>query len=291
MNPIEFLFDPFALPFMLRSLLTVLTLSVVAGVVGVFINLRGLEFVSDGLVHSVFPGLVVGYVIAGTGGLFIGATIAGLIAAVLLTIVSRRGIGSDAAIAVVLTSMFSLGIVIVSRQSSYVSQLEQLMFGRLLTVTDSQLVQIVVLSGIALLLVLVTAKDQLFRAFDPAGFAASGRPAFAVEIMLNVAIAFVVVSGAEAIGNLLVLALLIVPAAIARLTTTRFLLLFPIAIAASALSGWVGLALGFHASVDLGLSPSPGALVVLVLVAVYVIVLGVHLLGQRLPRRERAVVR
>jgi zinc/manganese transport system permease protein len=273
---IDFLFAPFELPFMARSLATVLVLSIVAGTVGIVINLRSLEFISDGLVHSVFPGLVIGYVVAGTDGIFLGAIIAGVIAAVLLTIVDRKSIGSDAAIAVVLTSMFSIGVVIVSRQEGYVSQLEQLLFGRLLTVTDSQLLQIVVLSAIALIAVLATAKEQVFRAFDEKGFVASGRTTIGIDLVLNVSIAFVVVAGAQAIGNLLVLALLIVPAAIGRLTTVRLVVLAPIAIVASAASGWIGLVLGYHASLDLGLSPSPGALVVLVLIAVYAIAVAVY---------------
>lgn len=283
---IDFLLDPFALPFMARSLATVLVLAVVAGVIGVFINLRNLEFISDGLVHSVFPGLVIGYVSAGTDGLFLGAILAGLVAAVLLTIVSRRGLGSDAAIAVILASMFSLGIVIVSREAGYVSQLEQLLFGRLLTVTDGQLVQIVVLAGIALVAVAATAKEQLFRAFDQAGFIATGRSTLSLDIVLNVAIALVVVAGAQAIGNLLVLALLIVPAAIARLLTVRFALLIPIAVVSSALAGWLGLVLGYHASVDLALSPSPGALVVLLLVGVYVVVLAGYGVRVAFGRRQ-----
>ncbi len=264
----------FSLPFMARSLTAIVVLSLVGAIIGVIINLRDLEFISDGLAHSVFPGLVIGYVMAGTDGLLIGALIAAVIAAVLLTFVARRGVGSDAGIAVVLASMFSLGVVLVSREDGYVSQLEQLLFGRLLTVTDSQLWQIVVVSLVALALVLLTWRGQVFHAFDAAGFRAAGFRALAYDLVLNIAIALVVVAGSQAIGNLLVLALLIVPAAVARLVTRRLGWLAPIAALVSAASGVVGLLVSYQASVVHGLSASPSATVVLVLIVVYLAVLG-----------------
>ena len=92
-------FDVFALPFMSRALITVAVLAVAAGVVGLFISLRDLEFMSDGLIHAVFPGLVIGSIVGGTAALLPGALIAALAAVVLLTVLERRGVGSDAAIA------------------------------------------------------------------------------------------------------------------------------------------------------------------------------------------------
>lgn len=263
-----------SLPFMTRSLTAIIVLSLVGAVIGVIINLRNLEFISDGLAHSVFPGLVIGYVAAGTDGLLVGALIAALIAAVLLTFIERRGVGSDAGIAVVLASMFSLGIVLVSREDSYVSQLEQLLFGHLLTVTDTQLRQIIIVSAVALVLVLATWRGQIFHAFDASGFRAAGYPSLAYDLTLNSAVALVVVAGSQAIGNLLVLALLIIPAAIARLITRRLGWLAPIAGLASALSGIVGLVVSYQGSIVYGVSASPSATVVLVLIALYLLVLG-----------------
>ena len=271
----------FSLPFMTRSLVTVVVLAVAGALIGVFVNLRNLEFISDGLAHSVFPGLVIGYVAAGTDGVFLGALIAALVASVLLTVVSRRGVGSDAGIAVVLASMFSIGIVIVSRQSGYVSQLEDLLFGRLLTVTDSQVRQIVVVGVIATLLVVATWRAQLFRAFDPQGFRAAGYRELPYDVVLNVAVALVVVAGSQAIGNLLVLALLIVPVAVARLITTHVAWVAPVAAVVSVLCGVVGLLVGYQASVVGGVSPSPSAVVVLVMIVVYLLVLVAYVLGRQ----------
>nr|WP_084141046.1 metal ABC transporter permease [Cryobacterium roopkundense] len=271
---------------MSRALTVLVVLSLVAGLVGVLVNLRGLEFISDGLTHAVFPGIAVGFVWGGRDGLFLGAMLAALIAAVVLTLIVRRAVSSDAAIAIVFTAMFSIGVIVVSRQTNYVGQLEQLLFGRLLTVSATEVVQAVVICGVALLLVGLTLKQQVFRAFDHAGSAAAGYRPLALDIVLNVAIALVVVAASNAVGNLLVLAVLIVPGAVARLVTNRLWWLFPIAASFAILAAWFGLAIGYEASVNAGIDLPSGATVVLLLVAGYAVALVARLTHDRFrPRR------
>jgi zinc/manganese transport system permease protein len=286
------LVDPFSLPFMARALVVLIVLSLVAGIVGVLVNLRSLEFISDGLTHAVFPGIAIGFIWGGSEGLLIGALIAAVLAAVALTLLVRRAVSSDAATAIVLTAMFSVGIIVVSRQSDYAGQLEQLLFGRLLTVTPGEVIQTVVVCAVALLLVLATLKEQVFRAFDSTGSAAAGYRSLLLDVILNVAIALVVVAASRAVGNLLVLAVLIVPAAVARLVTVRLEWLFPIAAGVAALAAWLGLALGYAASVGAGLNLPSGATVVLVLVAAYVVALtGRQVVDRMRPRRGISRVR
>lgn len=280
--------DAFALPFMMNALITVAVLSVAAGVVGLFISLRDLEFMSDGLIHAVFPGLVIGSLVGGSAFLLPGALVAALAAVALLTVLERRGVGSDAAIAVVLTSLFSIGIVLVSRQQNYVSQLEELLFGRLLTVTQQQLVQVVVVAVIAVALIALTWRAQLFRAFDPAGFTAAGFRQTPTDLVLGAAVALLVVAGVQALGTLMVLAILTVPMATARLLTRRLALLIPIAILVPLAAGTIGLWISFVSSVGAGVAVSPGAVVVLVLVAAYGIAVAVRLLLPRVLRRPLA---
>jgi len=198
-------------------------------------------------------------------------------------------VSGDAAIAIVFTAMFSVGILVVSRQSNYAGQLEQLLFGRLLTVTATEVVQTVVICAIALLLVGITLKQQVFRAFDPTAVAAAGYRPLLLDLVLNIAIALVVVAASSAVGNLLVLAVLIVPGAVARLITVRLWLLFPLAAGFAALCAWLGLALGFEASVRAGIDLPSGATVVLVLVAGYLLVLLVRVLVDRMRRGRPAV--
>lgn len=275
------LFAPFSLPFMARALAVLLVLSIVSGIIGVLVNLRSLEFISDGLTHAVFPGIAIGFIWGGREGLFLGALVAAVVGAVALTLLVGRAVTSDAATAIVLTAMFSVGVIVVSSSSDYAGQLEQLLFGRLLTVTPGEVVQTAIVGGIALVMVLVTLKEQLFRAFDLAASTAAGYRSMWLDVILNVAVALVVVAASRAVGNLLVLAFLIVPAAVARLVTVRLEWLFPIAAAVAALAAWFGLGLGFAASVSADLNLPSGATVVLVLVAGYLIALSTRLIADR----------
>ncbi|WP_234037390.1 metal ABC transporter permease [Leucobacter sp. L43] len=264
--------DIFSLPFMWRALVTVAILAVAAGIVGLFISFRELEFVSDGLVHSVFPGLVVGSAIGGSAGLLPGAVVAAILAAVLFTVIEHRGgVGADAAIAVVLTGLFSLGVVLVSKQKGYVSELKELLFGRLLTVTETQLWQILIVAIVAVAVVGLTWRAQFFRSFDAAGAEAAGFRVLRADLALSVAVALLVVAGVQALGVLMVIALLTVPMAAARLLTRGFALLIPVAILLPLGAGIAGLWLSFEWSTSLGATVSPGAVVVLLLVAAYVV--------------------
>lgn len=270
---IEYLFAPFQLPYMERALLSLVVLGVAAGLIGMFVNLRGLEFISDGLTHAVFPGIVIGYVLGDQRGLMIGALIAAVTAATVLTWVAKRGTGHDAGIAVVLTATFSVGILVVSTSTNYVAELEALLFGRLLTVTDEQLVQNLVICTVAVIAVILTFRAQLFRAFDTAGATAAGYRVFALDLVLNVAIALVVVSASRTVGNLLVLAFLIIPAASARNLTHRLGALIPFAIVLAVGSSWFALVVSFDASITADLQLSPAGTVVLVMTLVYALTL------------------
>ncbi len=265
--------EAFQLPFMARGLATVVVLAIAAGIVGLGISLRELEFVSDGLVHAVFPGLVIGAALGGSALLLPGALVAALAAAVLFTVLERRGgLGADASIAVVLTGLFSLGVVLVSKQEGYVSQLQELLFGRLLTVTEAQFWQTVVVAVAAVATTALISRSLLFRAFDPEGFEAAGFSRLRTDLALACAVALLVVAGVQALGVLMVIALLTVPMAVARLVTRRLGLLIPVAVLVPLVAGVLGLWLSFVWSVDAGASVSPGAVVVLLLVGIYAVV-------------------
>jgi manganese/iron transport system permease protein len=135
--------------------------------------------------------------------------------------------------------------------------------------------------------VLVTLKGQVYRAFDVTGAAAAGYRVLGLDLVLNVAIALVVVAASNAVGNLLVLAVLIVPGAVGRLVAGRIGLIFAIAGAFAALAGWFGLSVAFALSVGAGIPAPSGATVVLVVVAGYLLVLVVRVAADAL-RRARA---
>ncbi|GAA4378682.1 hypothetical protein GCM10023152_25580 [Agromyces bauzanensis] len=283
------LFGAFAIPFMARALLVMLVLAVVAGTVGVLVNLRGLEFISDGLTHAVFPGLAIGLAIGGTAGLLPGAAIAALAGAVILTWLDRAGVTSDAAIAILLTAAFSVGVIVVSRGDDYAGELETLLFGRVLTIPPEEVLPLVAVTVVAALAVVVTLKQQLFRAFDRSGSLAAGDSALVLDLVLNAAVALVVVAAASTIGTLLVLALLIVPGAAARLITRRMWWLFPAAAAFAAVAAWLGLAAGFAGSVAGGVDLPAGSMIVAVFIAGYAVVLTVRWFRDRVAAATGAV--
>lgn len=285
----ELFVDPFAWPFMSRALLVLTVLGLLSGVVSVFVLLRRLAFAAEAFTHTVFPGVVVGYFMAGQDGIFWGALVAAMLTALLLTLLSRgRRVSEDAALAILLTAMFAVGVVLVSRRPSYASDLTAFLFGRLLTVTDLHVVQTAAVAVVALGVLALTAKEQVLRAFDPVGAEAAGYRVAVLDLIHNCVIALVVVASVQAVGTLLVIALLVVPAAVGRLVSDRLWLIGAVGAATAVGSGYVGLVLSYHASVHYGLRLAAGATVVLVLVAAYLVASLATRLRPRLSRTARS---
>lgn len=269
MNLLDALGTALTMPFMVRALVALLVLGVAAGTVSVFINLRGLEFLSDGLTHAVFPGLAIGFVFAGSGGVVIGALVAAALATAVLTLLGRRSKVTDATIAIVLTAMFSIGVIVVSQSHEVTGQLEQLLFGHVLTLTSLDMWITVGVSLIALFAVIFTRRAQLLVAFDRVGARAAGFRPLLTDVVLNVAIALVVVAASSAVGNLLVLAVLIVPGAFARLWAGRIDVLVWLSIAFALVVSIVGLYAGFGISVVNNVPLPGGATIALLAVIGY----------------------
>ncbi|BEL06632.1 zinc ABC transporter permease AztB [Actinoplanes sichuanensis] len=276
--------EPFAVPFMGRALTEIALLALICGPVSVFVFVRRLSFVSDALTHTVFPGVVIGFVAGGMEGLFAGALVAGLLTAVVLTVLTRSArLTDDAATAVVLTAMFSIGVVLVSRRTSYTSDLTAFLFGRLLTVTPRQITETAVLAAVILVALAVGSRAWLFRAFDPAGAAAAGLRIGWLDLWLNVLIALVVVAAVRAVGTILVVALLVVPAAAARMVTGRPAVMAVVGGGLVLVAGYAGLLLSWTASLRYGVALTSASAVVLMLVLAYLLLLPVR------RRRDRSL--
>jgi manganese/iron transport system permease protein len=261
---IRFVTEPFSAPYMQRALFAMLLLSLLAGVVGVVVQLRRLTFMTDALTHTVFPGVAVAF--ATDRSVFGGALVAAVASAALLTLVTRsRRIDDDAFLALLLATFFSVGVAVVSRSTSFTADLDALLFGRLLAVTERQLVETAAVAAGALLVLFVLRKELFLRAFDETATTAFGYPVWALDLVLNIVVALVVVAAVRAVGTALVVALLVTPAAIARLLCDRVHTMMLGAVAAGAFGGWLGLAVSYEASVhhDLRLATAPTIVVVL----------------------------
>lgn len=283
------LWDPFTVAFMGRALVMLAILGVAGAVVSVFVLLRRLAFAADTLTHTVFPGVVVGYLAAGEAGVLWGALGAAAITALVLTVLTRLSrVTDDAAMAILLTSMFSIGVVLVSRRASYTADLTAFLFGRVLTVTADQIAQTAVVLAVALIALAATAKEQLLRSFDPQGARAAGYRLAWLDLLLNLVLALVVVAAVRAVGVLLVIALLVVPAAAGRLVTARIWLVGAAGATLTLLAAYGGLLVSYHASLRYDIRLAAGPTVVLTLGAGYAVLAAGGWSVGRLRRRRAA---
>ena len=265
------LFDSFNAGYMQRALVEMLLLSVLAGTCSVFVLLRRLAFAGDALTHTIFPGAAIAF--AAGASLFFGALVAGLVSAVLLTVLTRvLRTDDDAILGVLLGSFFAVGVVVVSRSSSFTADLSSLLFGRILAVDRTEVVVTAVVAAVVLGALALFGKEIVLRSFDPVGATAAGYRVVALDLLLNVAIALVVVAAVKAVGTVLVIALLVTPAAIARLLCQRIGPMIAVSCAAIALSAWIGLGISFDLSVRHGWRLASGASVVVVLTTAFLLV-------------------
>src|SRR5207342_872422 len=152
------------IPYMQRALAEVLVLGALAGAVGVLVVLRRLAFVGDALTHTVFPGVVIAHLLGRS--LMAGALAFGVLTAVLLTgLGSHRRVGDDAALAILLTSFFSLGVVLISRTRGFTADLTVFLFGRVLAIVRTYLVQALVVAAVVALVLSVLHNVLVLRAF------------------------------------------------------------------------------------------------------------------------------
>jgi ABC-type Mn2+/Zn2+ transport system permease subunit len=216
-----------------------------------------------------------------------GAIIAAALATVFLTLISHRKVTSDAAIAIMLTAMFSIGVIIVSRSHNVASSLEQLLFGHLFTVTPTEVIITLIVCAAAFALIGGTIRGQVFSAFDTRGAQAAGYRTLGLALALNIAIACVVVAASIAVGNLLVLAVIIVPGAISRMWTRGLGGLFVGAVIFAAAASLVGLLASFTISVGANVAIPGGAAIAIVFVLGYILSLIIRtLVPERASRGE-----
>ena len=262
------LLDPFYFPFMQRALAATLIVGVLCAVVGAFVVWKGLSFVGDALAHASFAGVAIAFV---TGqSIYLGAAVAAVATSLTITFLSRTArISSDTAIGVLFAFAFSLGIVIISRVQNYTVDLFAYLFGNVLGVGIDDLLLISTAGGLVLLVIFLIYKELFFVAFDPVMAEASGLPVGFLQYFLLATIGITVVVAMRAVGIVLVVAMLVTPAATASLLTRRFHHIMLLGALLSALSSVLGLYLSFYANV------ASGGAIVLVSTTLFLLVLGI----------------
>jgi len=250
---LNFFTDPWQLEFMRRGLFAAIIVSVVAGIVGSYVILKGMAFISDALPHASFGGIAIAF--AAGASLYLGGAIAGLATALLIGFVSRRGlIKYDTAIGIFFVAAFALGLAVMQKQNNYTGDLIALVFGNVLTVTWSDVYLAAAIGGAVLIFLVVFYKELLFTAYDPAMAAATGLPVAAFQYALLVLVALTTVIAVQTVGVILVVALLITPAATAQLLVRSLPAIMLVGAAIGAASSVIGLYIAWHA--DLSASAS-----------------------------------
>ncbi len=248
---IEGLWGPFEYSFMRRALVVSLLVGVMCPVLGVYVVTRGLGFVGDALAHSVLPGMVAAFMLgfspfAGTIPVAVG------VALLIGYLVKRVGVGEDTSVGITFAGLFALGLVMLTAARGLPVNLEDILLGQVLGVSQTDVYITLSLAGVVLALVFVIRKELLFSNFDPTGALVMGLPTNLLEYTLLVLLAVVTVISLQAVGIVLVVSMLITPAATALLLVRNFYRALLLGVALGVAAAFGGLYLSFYFNLPSG---------------------------------------
>lgn len=276
----HYLTDPLQFEFMRRALLAIVFTGVVSGVLGSYVVLRGLAFIGDALTHAVFPGIVIAVAIGRS--ILLGALVVGIATALGIATISRnRRVSEDTAIGILFAAMFALGVVLVSTLATYQRDVADLLFGQILSVSHSDLYLAGATTVVALVATVLLNKEFALVGFDRDMAEAMRYPVFVLDLILLGLITLAIVVSLQTIGNILVLAMLVTPAATARLLTQRLGTMQVLSAVLGVVAGVVGLYISFWWNV------ASGGAVVLTSTAIFFAVFIAVELAPRARRRGR----
>ena len=247
----DYLIGPFQYRFMVRALIVSVLVGVMCPILGAYVITRGLSFMGDALAHSVLPGMVVAFLLGISP--FFAAVPAGIAVALLMGSVSRRtGIREDTSIGVIFAGMFALGLVMLAKANNINVNIEDLLLGQVLGVSQTDVFVSLGLTALVLAVLYAVHRQLVYTTFDPVGAKVVGIRAGLVEYVLLAILALVIVISIQAAGIVLVMAMLVTPAAAGYLLARRFVGVMVIGALIGALSAVTGLYLSFHADLPSG---------------------------------------
>lgn len=280
-DALGWLLDPYEFEFMRLALAALAITSVVTAVVGAFVVHKGLAFLGDALAHATLAGVAIAFV----NGLSIslGALVAASVTALGVGWTQRRArVSADTAIGILFVAMFSLGVLVLSRRTSYTPDLLSFVFGDILGVSRGDVVAAAVLGAAVVLFVVALYRELVFVSYDPAMATASGLPVGALQYALLLLIAVAVVVSLRAIGIILVNAMLVIPAATASVFAQRL----PAIMALGALLALIASVTGLQLSYYFEVATSPT--IVLVACGLFAAALVVRAVRERARLRVEA---
>jgi len=259
-------FEPFQYEFFVRGLVAATLVGGLCGLLGVYIVLRRMAYIGHGLSHAVFGGAVVSYVMA--LNFYIGASVWGFLSAVLITLTTRKQkIGADAAIGIVTTASFALGVALISRYKTFTRNFDAALFGNILGVTQGDMAAIIGVTAVVGVVFFVGYKYFLFNTFDSEVARFYGLPTGWVDTLFSLVLAATIVVSMQVLGVTLIAAAIVIPPVVARLLTDSFRSMVLLSTALGAACGLAGIYLSYYLDI------SSGASVVLVAAALFIVVL------------------
>ena len=218
---IEYIYEPFSYGFMIRSLIVAISVGFMLPILGAYVINRNLGFMGDAIAHASLPALVLGLLI-GVSVLIAAIPAAIFIALLIGYLISRSKIGEDTAIGIIFSSFFALGFILLSIFNQITYTVEDLLLGQILGVSNSDVLITLILSVIVLITSLMLFKQFLFVSFDPIGAKVSGLRVKFLDNIFLVVLSLAIIASLQSVGIILVLSMLLTPAAAAKLIMKNF---------------------------------------------------------------------
>lgn len=249
----DFLLEPFQFEFFRNGTIAAVLVGGLCGLIGVYIVLRGMSYIGHGLSHAIFGGAVVAFVM--TWNFYLGAGLWGFIAAVLINqTVRRTKINADAAIGVITTASFAIGVALISRYRRFTRSFDAALFGNILGVTGQD---VWVVAGVTLMVAAIIFffyKQLLFTTFDAEVAQIYGIKTEWVDTLFALVLAAAIIASMQILGVTLIAAALVIPAITARLLTDSFNRMLLLSVLSGALTGFMGMYLSYYIDVSSGAS-------------------------------------
>jgi ABC-type Mn2+/Zn2+ transport system permease subunit len=238
------LLTPFYYEFFTRGIIASVLLGGVCGLLGVYITLRGMSYIGHGLSHAVFGGAVASYIM--NVNFYLGATIWGFVSAVVINQIAKQNkIKADAAIGVVTTTGFAIGVLLISLNRSYIRNFEALLFGNILAISEQDIIAIASVTIITITFIFFFQKKLLFTVFDRETAQVYGIRTNLVDILFSIVLAAVVIASMNSIGVTMLASAIIAPAISARLLTNNFLKMIVLSCAIGIVTAFSGMYASF----------------------------------------------
>ncbi|ADG40521.1 MULTISPECIES: metal ABC transporter permease [Leuconostoc] len=229
--------------FLQTALITSILVGIMSGIIGSFIILRGMSLMGDAISHAVLPGVAVAYMLG--INILLGASVFGILAALLIGLVTLKSkLKNDTAIGIVFSAFFALGFILISLAES-ATNLHHILFGNVLAVSDNDLITTAIVLAIVLIFVVVFYKELLITSFDNTFAKAYGLKTQLMHYALMLVLTLVTVTALQTVGIILIVAMLITPAATAYLLTNRLSHMMIVAAIFSVISSVIGLYMSY----------------------------------------------